>query len=68
MAKTKEYRVVMAESLHLLELEVNKELARGWELQGGVSIGRVKSPTEESEKDYFSHDCTFLQAMVRDKP
>jgi hypothetical protein len=47
MEKILEYSVVTGDHPQTLDDEVNKKLASGWTLRGGVSVATVRTATHE---------------------
>ena len=55
-----EYYVVQSDHLDTLDEQVNERLKQGWELQGGVSVCVIPSPTDPQNFWY-----TYVQAIVK---
>ncbi len=54
-----EYTVVEVFDINELIVSVNKLIADGWKLQGGVSHSK--------NTNYRSNNMTFCQALIKDK-
>jgi hypothetical protein len=66
MDKARVYTIVFAHTLQDLEIQVNQHLASGWDLQGGVSIGRAHlREGEDDDRDYGRDSYAFAQAMIK---
>lgn len=55
-----EYKIIIEESPQDLEEQVNKYLADGWILQGGISISRSQNRVSGG-----FDDLVYAQAMVK---
>lgn len=63
------YHLVQSDHVDTLEDQVNKKLAEGWQVQGGVSVCVVRVPKMmEGNPDIGdAHWYTYLQAMVKEE-
>jgi Domain of unknown function (DUF1737) len=58
-----EYYCVISDKPHTLDENVNRKLAEGWQLHGGVSVaGVVLRPNDEKNPDIWFN---YAQAMIR---
>nr|WP_315218412.1 DUF1737 domain-containing protein [uncultured Flavobacterium sp.] len=57
------YIVLTGDHTTQLEEEVNKHIASGWILQGGVSISRSRSKSKGG-----ADDLVYAQAMIKVNP
>jgi Domain of unknown function (DUF1737) len=62
------YYVVQSNHVQDLDDEVNKKLAEGWQLQGGVSVCVVKTPSPAGGNPSIGEEhYTYVQAMVEEE-
>ncbi len=57
------YIIITGQYLSQIEEEVNKHIASGWILQGGISISRSRNKTMGGTDDLI-----YAQAMIKMNP
>lgn len=61
------YEILGADDIKILESEVRKAIADGWEPVGGVSVASHFEQWENERKGYTESETryTFVQAMIK---